>query len=52
LLKKEDNPKKVHKQESKLWQAAFGMNKNEVVQFTREELRRYMTNAHFNMSSV
>lgn len=48
LLKKE----KVVKPESKLWNAAFGMSKQDVVEHASEDFRRYMVLGHFNIGNV
>lgn len=42
----------MDKPESKLWKAAFGMSKQEVVEHASEDFRKYMTMGHFNMGNV
>jgi hypothetical protein len=42
----------VKKSESKLWQAAFGLTKQEFIDTTAEDFRRYMILGHFNMGNV
>ena len=44
--------KKREKPESKLWQAAFGMSKKDVIEFTAKDFNQYMTLAHFNIGNV
>jgi hypothetical protein len=40
------------KQESPLWKAAFGMSKAQVVEEASQNVRAYMTAAHFNFGAV
>lgn len=47
-----EKPKQPEKQESKLWQAAFGMSKKEAINLAAKDLNSYMTLASFNVSSV
>ena len=42
----------VKKPESKLWNAAFGMSKQDLVEYASEDFRRYMVLGHFNMGNV
>ena len=44
--------KKREKPESKLWQAAFGMSKKDIIEFTAKDFNQYMTLAHFNIGNV
>ena len=43
---------KQMKPESKVWKAAFGMSKQEVIERASEDFRQYMTGAHFNIGQV
>lgn len=40
------------KAESPLWKAAFGVDKAQVVEKASENVRAYMTSAHFNFRAV
>lgn len=47
-----EKPKQPQKPESKLWQAALGMSKNEAINVVAKDLNNYMTLASFNLQSV